>query len=37
MGLFVFVDVAAVGEGDDEEVDVVKFEAKFFFGEVLVG
>ena len=33
---FVFVDIAPVGQRGDEEVDVMKFEAKFFPGEVLI-
>ena len=35
--LFMLVDVTAVSEGDNEEIDVVKFEAEFFFGKTLIG
>jgi len=37
MGFFVLVNVAAVSEGNNEEVDIVKFKAEFLFGEILIG
>ena len=36
-GFFMLIDVTAVGEGSNEQVDVIKFEAEFFFGESLIG